>query len=225
MNKWLIISICLYYSFILPLHAQNDLSGTYYSASGTKIEIFGDRFNYIEHQHYCPVWHNDTLAKCSFKWVDSNFIELNSTSPNNIELNGLIINQFQDSQINDSIKVSFQIPYNRNLKIEIFSDGLNTFSFIYSKIDREVMIPNNVKKISFQIIPESISPHTPDFRHYGIIGFNSFLEYPINSNINHISIEIPAMDDSYFEKYYIKGDYAMIFGDTIIWKGIRYKKE
>ena len=65
----------------------------------------------------------------------------------------------------------------------------------------------------------NMMPHTSDGLFYGIVGFDLFQEYQMEKNINHISIEIPAMDDSFFEKYYVKGDYAKISKDTITWKG------
>ena len=147
-------------------------------------------------------------------------IELNSTPPNVFGLKGLKVVQFSDSTINDSIKVSFLIPYQRgNLKINVHTNTFKTFDLIYSKSSRELMLPNNVKSITFYIVPEHIIPHTSDGLFYGIVGFDPFQEYQIEKNINHISIEIPAIDDSFFEKYYVKGDYAKISKDTITWKG------
>ncbi|MCS3281989.1 hypothetical protein NXV73_04065 [Bacteroides salyersiae] len=99
----LFLCIC----FSLYVFGQKDISGTYFSKSGTKIEIIGNNFNYIEPHIYTPVWYNDTLAKCTFMWVDANFIELNSTPPNVFGFKGLKVVQFLDSTINDSIKVSF----------------------------------------------------------------------------------------------------------------------
>ena len=81
------------------------------------------------------------------------------------------------------------------------------------------MLPNNVESITFYIVPEHMIPHTSDGLFYGIVGFDLFQEYQMEKNINHISIEIPAMDDSFFEKYYVKGDYAKISKGTITWKG------
>lgn len=71
-------------------------------------------------------WQNVT-----FMWVDANFIELNSTPPNVFGLKGLKVVQFSDSTINDSIKVSFLIPYQRgNLKINVHTNTFKTFDLI-----------------------------------------------------------------------------------------------
>ena len=86
------------------------------------------------------------------------------------------------------------------------------------------MIPNNVESISFYISPEQLNAHTFDGLFYGAVGFSSFQEYKIENNKNHISIEIPAIDGSFFERYFIKGDYARIKKGAIKWKGETFQK-
>ena len=197
-----------------------DLSGTYYSEFGTKIEIIGNELTYIEPHFSTPVRSNDTLAKCTFEWVDADFIKINSTPPDIIALKGLNVTQHSDSTVIDGIKVSFSIPYQRcNLKIQIHADTFKTFDFVYSQESRDVMLPNNVRSITFYIAPEHIIPHTADGLFYGVIGFNPFQEFEIKENTNKVLIEIPALDDSFFERYYIKDDYARVSNDSIMWKG------
>ena len=197
-----------------------DLSGTYYSEFGTKIEIRGNELTYIEPHFSTPVRSNDTLAKCTFEWVDADFIKINSTPPDIIALKGLNITQHSDSTVIDSIKVSFSIPYQRcNLKIQIHTDTFKTFDFVYSQGSRDVMLPNNVRSITFYIAPEHIIPHTTDGLFYGVIGFDPFQEFEIKENTNTVLIEIPALDDSFFERYYIKDEFARVSNDSIMWKG------
>lgn len=217
--------LCLCFS--LYAHGQEkDVSGIYYSDYGTKIEIVGNEFNYIIPQTHSPIWYNDTLAKCTFKWIDDNLIELNSTPPNIIALKGLKVVQSSDSTINDSIKVSFSFPQlSSNLKISVNTNTFKDFSFTCSKSHREVMIPNNVESISFYIEPERLKPHTSDGLFYGIVGFDSFQEYQMEKGKNHVLIEIPAIDDSFFERYYIKGCYAKISNGIITWNGDSFKKD
>lgn len=40
-----------------------------------------------------------------------------------------------------------------------------------------------------------------------------------------IEISIPPLTNSFFEKYYVKGEYARIVCDTIIWKGRKFKRK
>lgn len=218
------VIICLC-SFGCKTDISNNISGSYYSPSGKKIEIIGNELFYIVPHVYTPFWYNDTLAKCYFNWVDPNYIEINSISPAIYGQQGIKVVQSIDSTINDSIRVSFLIPYSRsNLKIHVHTNNFKTFDFIYSKSRRELMIPNNVESISFDISPEQLSPHTCDGLFYGAVGFYSFQEYKIENNKNHISIEIPAIDGSFFERYFIKGDYARIKKGAINWKGETFQK-
>ena len=224
-----LLLLCVCFSFCLfgnKKDISNNISGTYYSPSGTRIEIKGNELFYIVPNVYTPVWHNDTLAKCLFKWIDANFIEINTTSPTIYGRNGIKVVQSFDPTIADSIKVSFIIPYQRsNLKIQLYTNAFKTIEFKYSKSRRELMIPNNVESISYYISPEQLIPHTSDGLFYGVVGFDSYQEYRIEKNINHISIEIPAIDDSFFEQYFIKGEYARIKKGAIIWKGEIFKKK
>ena len=36
--------------------------------------------------------------------------------------------------------------------------------------------------------------------------------------------EIPALDDSFFERYFVEGEYAKVSGNTITWKGMVFRK-
>lgn len=169
--------VSLFFVLISFCASGQDLSGTYYSEFGTKIEIRGNELTYIEPHFSTPVRSNDTLAKCTFEWVDANFIKINSTPPDNIALKGLNVTQHSDSTVIDSIKVSFSIPYQRcNLKIQIHADTFKTFDFVYSQGSRDVMLPNKVRSITFYIAPEHIIPHTADGLFYGVIGFDPLQE-------------------------------------------------
>ncbi len=87
------------------------------------------------------------------------------------------------------------------------------------------MLPNNIETMTFYIVPDYVFPHSYDGLFYGIVGFDPFREIQIEKNVNHISIEIPAINDAFFERYYLKGDYAKVSNDTITWKGDVFVKE
>ena len=90
--------------------------------------------------------------------------------------------------------------------------------------DKKRSIFKDTKSISFYISPDFIKAHTTDGIFYGIVGLDSMQEYQIQKNINFIKIEIPDITNSFFETYYIRGDYARMTKDGIIWKGIIYRK-
>lgn len=101
---------------------------------------------------------------------------------------------------------------------------MKNFELNYSNDKKEINIPDNTTSISFYISPDYIIPHTPNGSFYGLVAFDSMIDYTIDNGVNCIEIEIPAINNSFFQTYYIKGDYARIKNDSIIWKGQVYKK-
>ena len=200
-----------------------DISGTYYNESGFRIEIFGNEFNCIVTHPHARFWSIDTLAKCTFKWIDDSFIELNTPLPDIVGNEGLKVVQSADSSSSlDSIKLSFKIPYQRGLRISVCTNP--GFGYFFQS-KSEFVIPKTVKSFSFTIFNEQIKPHTVNCLFYGAIDFNPLRKYQIEENTNHISIEIPALDDSFFERFFLEGDYARVSENTITWKGEVFHKK
>jgi hypothetical protein len=227
MKKIIIFLLLLCLAIHASFGQRRDISGIY-GRLGEYIKIEEDRFYLIipQSQFGHILWFTDTLAIGTFEWVDDNLIEINSTPPHNIvRQKGLNVVQSWDSTVTDNIKVLFSIPYRRSLEISVIADDFKAFELTYSKNNRDVMLPNNTEMITFSIVPKHVRSHTNDGLFYGIVEFNSFQEIQIRENVNHILIEIPAMNDSFFERYYIKGDYARISDDTIIWKGEVFRRE
>lgn len=215
----------LLFNFLFSF-GQNKISGEYYNEYGSKIEIKDDRFRYIKPHQSHPIWYNDTLVECIFKWIDDQFIELNSTPSYIIAQKGLKVVQSLDLSMKDSLKVSFSIPYQRaDLNVSVITNTFKVFDLNYSKNNREIMLPSNTKTITFSISPGEYLPmHSVEGYFYGVLYYSS-IEYPIEKNVNCIEIEIPAIDDSFFEKYYVKGDYAKVSKDSIVWKGDIFVKK
>ena len=226
MRKIVIILLSFVYIFSL---GQMNLTGIYCNESDMCIKIENDKFYFIVEQGYSIFWCNDTLAECTFKWIDDNFIELNSTPPYILAEKDFKIIQSWDSTIVDSIKVSFSIPHqicDLNIEILAWRNSLKIFNLNYSKNNRELMLPNNIRTIMFTISPQEYRPsHGSSGLYYGILYYAPPIEnFVIEKNVNHIFIEIPAMDDSFFERYYIKGEYAQISRNKIEWKGEVFTK-
>ena len=104
----------------LPIYAQNNISGTYYDEYGNFIEIDKNLMKLIRKE--TPGYPGALLAECSLKWIDKQFIELNSTPPIQIAHKGFEMIQFCDSTITkDSVEVSFFLPYHDPLQIVVFT--------------------------------------------------------------------------------------------------------
>jgi hypothetical protein len=226
MKKNLIILLLFVH---LLFFGQRDLTGIYcnYDYSYGCIKIENDKFYFIIKHDYTPFWCADTLANATFKRVDDNFIELNSTPPYILAQKGFNIVQSFDSTIQDSIKVSFSIPNfgecGGDLDIKLWTDRNKVFKFIYSEFpdnNKELMLPNYTKTISLNISPQySRESHRGRGLYYGTLYYSPRETITVEKNVNHILIEIPAIDGAFFERYYLMGDYAKVSNDTITWKG------
>jgi hypothetical protein len=225
--KLLIINIISHFGAF----AQEDISGIYQAKYSNKVKIENDKFYY-----FCPDYRTiggsdrmDTLADCYYKRVNDEFIELNSSRTTEDIIFSMKI--AQDSIVNipaDSILVKFKIPYQtRDLRIRISSRTSSFFwkEFIYSSKNQTIMIPKESTAFDFSIEPKRLAIRELDGQYYGRANFYSLLKYKIEKNINSIEIEIPMMNNSFFETYFVKGEYARIVGDTLTWKGDKFVKK
>lgn len=219
-----LIIICL--SAQLHSLAKDGLAGTYYNESGMCLKVEKDTLYFIIPQTPPVIFSNDTLLKCAIKIIDDHFIELNSPLPQITALSTQKVDQSFDPNIHDGIKVCFIIPYKRSdLQIEVFTDKFKTFKFKYSTNNKEITIPKDTQTIFFSITPEYLIPNMSNGLFSGLIKYEPMAEYNIEENVNTISIELPAVDDSFFEKLYCNGDYARVIGNTIIWHGDVFVKK
>lgn len=208
------VLVCLF-SFVEHKYLE-----VYYNEYGSRIEFKDGKFYYIESHSHSSVWYNDTLLVCDVKQIDDQFVELNSTPPNVVVEKELEVAQKFDPIVKDSIKVVFSIPYyNSDLNITVFTNTLKAIDFDYSEYARVLMLPGDVEMMAFSISPkEHMVSHSVDGRYYGVLYYSS-AEYAIEEKTNYVKISIPAMDDSFFERYYVKGEYARVVNDTVFWKG------
>lgn len=210
--------------FKLAVAQKKDITGTYYNESGHCLQLRADSIKLLVRQTTPVTRPSDLRFEGKYKWVDKTFIELNSMN-NPWEKVRKTIEIIQEKRPDKKdIEVKFFIPYNwSDLKITMFTNDFYSKDFIYSKNEQSTIIPKT-KTFSFNIVPEYLIPHTPIGTFYGIIAFDLMIDYEIESGMNYIEIKIPAMTDSFFETYYIEGDYAQVINDSIIWKGVVYKK-
>ena len=206
---------------------ERDISGRYYNESGDILEISGNRLTLKEpDSKYDVVVTGAFWADCSFEWIDDQFIELNSACPLEKGYKNSEIRQFSDPDVSpDSVKISFILPYEGTLEISAYGFNPNRDSESNNS-DRSVMLPKGKGSISATIGPESFSlAHNLYGAFYGVTFFAPFpYDYRIEEGNNHVEVKLPNIDNSFFEMYYVKGEYARVWKDTITWKGIVYKK-
>ena len=214
---------------LLGVYAQQ--INRYNDETGREIVITDSLFYYIEKHPSYPYWYNDTLAICTIKKLSNEFWELNSQDPYQTKTSGYkVLKKTVDNISDDSLEISFLIPYDRGkLIVSIMPTNIfpvKNYDFFYSQSNNSIIIPQKINCFTYSIMPDEGNAIIHDVRgmNYGIL-FMSSESIFMESDINHIEISIPSLTNSFFEKYYVKGEYARIVGDTIIWKGRKFKRK
>ena len=225
--KILSVFVILFFN-LLGVYAQQ--INRYNDETGREIVITDSLFYYIEKHPSYPYWYNDTFAVCTFKRVNNDFLELNSQNPYQTIASGYkVLRSTVEYLSKDSLEISFQIPYDRGeLIISIIPTNIfpiKNYDFIYSQSNNSIIIPQKIKDFTYSIMPDDRNAIVHDVRgmNYGIL-FIASESITLGSDINYIEISIPSLTNSFFEKYYVKGEYARIIGNKIIWKGRTFTK-
>lgn len=218
MKKRLLVIVLLNMIYVSSF-GQKDISGIYSAIYGD-IVVTNDSLKLIRPDS--PGIPGLVSAECTYKRINNNFIEVNSTPPYILVKKGMIVEQFMDSLITDSIKLSFSIPnYKGELDISIsgmVTNRFKKFDLNYSEKNKTLIIPGNIESITIVIL-NPIYDGELDGSYYGFRYCSLISEYEIKKSVNKIEIKIPAIDCSFFGKYYVKGDYAKVSKDSITWKG------
>lgn len=211
---------------LLSIHAQQIKS--YKDECGFEIIIKDSLFYYIENHHpSCSIWHNDTLAKCTIKRINDEFMELNSPHPYQLLFSGYnILKQKVENVGKDSIEICFQMPYDRGpLNISISAKNscpleLKYYDWAFSQSTPQITLPKAFESFSYYISPYQRNQviHEVMGINYGVL-FIQDHDILIEEDVNYIQINISSLTNSFFEKYYVNKEYVRIIGDTIIWKG------
>lgn len=226
MKKILHILCCILYCNISVLAQNTDITGCYdLFEYPYYIEIKDSNFYYIKFvERNKTIEESDTLAKATWEWVDKNFIKIKSKSPHQVALSSMKVTQYKDNTFYDSIKVIFQMPYQSSLLINLCDNNYRWNKFVYLGKKNSIKLPVDTKELIFDIHPESPIEQAYG-KFYGVVTFsNLFDEIKIENGMNLINIDIPAIDDSYFERYYIVDEFVRVKNDCIYWHGDIFKK-
>ena len=183
------------------------------------IKIDKNAFIYILDQGDAPIYFTDTLAICKYKVVDKQFLEINSEPSIHNLAKGLVVNQEYDP-LNTKTVFRFFFP----------SQSKYHFRFRYYNKDYDVIVrsgetvlaeANLVGKLPSII---SIEP-AESFRDIYSTTFNYYdveLHIERKPRTNVIEYHIPSLDDSFFERYVIEGEYVRFLNDKLIWRGMEF---
>ena len=202
---------------------NNNADGVYYNTNnGDEVLISGNNFYFKKYQANLPLFHNDTLARCTFEWVDNEFIVLNSSdcsdNYNNLTKNIVISQTYDSTVVEGLIKIVLAIPaYYYYTDFYISAHGPDS-SYILIRPDS--LVQNNFERFSFVL-------HTDIMSHNRLLIYGKQIytspEYSVKSECNSIKIQIPYEEYlRYFESYYVKDQYARVRDNTICWNGDLY---
>lgn len=202
----------------------SNIDGIYHDESGLTLTIEKDSFK-LKLPITDNLFWSKILAEGTVSIVDNSFIELNTPSPClRMYLNTKVVQEKRYDNDNKTI-MHFVIPYKYDsLEIAIYVNHSKTYILSYSEHNQTIEIPENVKEFSFNIRPYYIFPYGKCGSSNGIVCYDS-MPYEVTSGTNFIEVDMPTMDNSYFQKYYINGEYARVLGNKIIWKGRTFIKQ
>lgn len=217
------------------VQAQKDLDGFYMGIPAYKeipglfsredyIIISGDKLTYLIPQYHCPIRYNDTLAECTFQWIDKEFIELNNIgSPLETVAAQTSVSEMYDSHIaKDSLAIQFYIKdFGPGIFINVYKDEIITpYVMKYTHDYDTLMLPIDTENFYFDIAITDTDA-LDDYLCYRLRRYESPV-YNRNRDINFIKIEMSLAD--LIEKFYVNHEYARIKGRKIIWHGRTFRK-
>lgn len=231
MKRSLLIIVALFTCFSLSFAQREDLSGIYEDKSHYQLHVKDNKLYLILDQCGSIAFYSDTLAICTIKRIEEGLIELNSQDPEELLRSTLKICQEYDSLIVNKKKVVFHIPCQDDILIGIRAENYKTFKMDYIKVDYSndkgnnvVYLPEGTDSFFFTLeLKRIMMPHSSEGAFYGIVRCcTQDLEFEENKNMMILSL--PAIDSSFFERYFVKGEYARVTSNSIIWKGRTYRK-
>ena len=223
MNKTIVTILLLIYS--LSSFCQENIEGMYYQIGRETFEIRKDSFIMTIPWDVLPAARESMVVVGKVEQIDSNLLKLNSVE-NDIHKNISMVQSVKEYK-NDSVRIRFHIPSERDLIIKLSSSKKRTpkdFILHYRKgSSEEIVIPKNARIEHYTIREDNVVPHKVFGVFYGKLETMLTLK-DIEEWADSIDISIPDIDDMYFYQYYVVDEYARLSGDTISWKGRKYIK-
>ena len=210
---------------------QNCLDGSYSTDMSVEtVKIEGDRFYYIINQgDHMVVYYTDTLAKCRIVGRYGEFIELNSGDLIQRGREGMTVMQVYNPGIPaDSIEVCFDLPLSEAV-IEVSFNShtmYQTLSIDYpSRVS--IRIPKDLyeSRFSFLIRPSRLPLFSLEGVLHSPLCYDPYVRIEVSPQRNQVTIRMPAIDDVFFEREHVVGEYARISGDTLFWRGEVFLKK
>jgi len=236
MNRKALLVSVLCFLFVLNVNcsAQKEVRvGRYSNNSGTTLVINDSHIIILSREpDRCVIESGritDTIAVCSWTRVAENFIRIDSKSPYELVQDSYYSHKgFNPLLDRDSINIHFSLPIDK-IPVEIQVYDFNTAgrrfnkSFFYSKNNEELTSCDSVlvcikplyRPLNVALFDGILEPVLlpPEFTlPYFLIATNG-------GQWNTVDISIPCLNDSFFERVWIIGEYIQVTEKGLIWHG------
>jgi len=216
--------------------AQIDISGIYVDDSRRQIEIYGNRIvlSTLRYDGYHRYYMDDVYFKADYEWVNDKFIRLCNIKSDYplAEIKYLEGKRKHAS----NVKVTVILPdiegrkiYVRMSYFSLKDDLLITQQEKYDNKNNRAtfFIPLDQVFTNLQVRPKQLYPLFMDRTNKL---YNSYIQYDTSlyldlengtskARAKDIQIVIPGIDDDFFGRYYVNGDYVRVDGDKLYWRG------
>lgn len=201
----------------------------YYNSIGEALELTGKIAVYkAAKDGGSPFYYSDTLAVCSVVEICDGFIELNSIGHSWI-LSDIVI-ATESGPSSDSTIICFHIPNTTEpFLIEITHD-FDKNTIVYNEDSTCMTLKHRLGDWEIESIV--LYPSSNHYRYYYSTAFN-YADVSLGNNvpdylslsdsISRLDITIRGLDDGFFDRCFIKGEYARIKNNSIIWRGEEFK--
>ena len=213
---------------------NNVIDGTYVSSSEClELVIDNDRFQ-IRWEPGHRLWlFDEVIAEGNYTKIDNNLLEFNSDdsySAKSVASTARI--EFEHLETGcDSVEIVLDIPSNEYILVSLICDLEENvldpyevqFDYVRNKHNR-INVPRSNNILVSIISNRGTFPNWEPFLYFQGIQEIFIPISSIEKNCSTIQISVPGIKGNYFERMFLKGEYALISGDTIRFKGVEFVK-
>lgn len=217
---------------IAHVWSRDSINGKYYNESFKYVTIHNDTLTLRRQAetNWEPIFYSDTLAYCKLIYCGGDLYEVNSIDDKILkcELDSIIASRHSKRNL---VIVSIPAKYTKYRVLLTFeSKGLiHSLDFKVENGYGQCVIPlkdvTGVRDAIISIYPEDYPYELLENTYRGRMCENIPVKLFLNKKGNTMLMTIKNLDDSYFERQYVRGEYIRIKNDSLFWRGSYYIKK
>lgn len=206
------------------------LDGFYHSEDGLTIHIRNKKAIITYSKGHSII---DTVSVCKITDEDDNFIRIDSPSSYERVMSCIHFEESYSPDLDqDSIYVTFDLPvHNEVFGIKITDDNTKLIPCKEIKYpeQNQIVIPRSIPSLnaySWGIKSSGFSLISELFKLY--VDQDLWCVFPIsyrNYRTNNLRISVPCINDGFFNRAQIKGEYIKVCDEGLIWRGNLFRRE